>query len=215
MLLLGVLPPATASLQRLLPARPAPPPHHHMATPDTPISDAHPRGYCQPQEVSPINPHAGTSSSTLVASTPDPSGGSRIEMPLRQDQPRRDDEDRHRPSEVVQQETRRQQAGDHHSQHSQTSQEIAAQLQRQADQLQNIRLEEERRKHFSSMEQPRRPTQQRTRAEAPSSQVDHPAPSQHGDDGRTEEDEDFRRRARAFLDEGLSHAAVSSDRWST
>merc|ERR1711884_175329 len=59
------------------------------------------------------------------------------------------------------------------------------------------------------MEQPRR-----TRAEAPSSQVDHPAPSQQGDDGRTEEEEDFRRRAQAFLDEGLSHAAVSSDRWS-
>ena len=241
----GGAPPATASLQSLLPARPAPPPHHHMATPDTPISDAHPRGYCQPQEVSPINPHAGTSSSTLVASTPDPTGGSRIEMPLRHDQPRRDDEDRHRPSDVAQQETRRQQVGDHHSQHSQTSQEIAAQLQRQADQLQNLRLEEERRKHFSAMEQPRRPTQQpgdrpstqqrggeleglmrnvvgdlvrakeeRTRAEPPSSQVDHPAPSQHGDDGGTEEEEDFRRRARAFLDEGLSHDAVSSDRWS-
>ena len=239
----GGAPPATASLQSLLPARPAPPPHHHMATPDTPISDAHPRGYCQPQEVSPINPHAGTSSSTLVASTPDPTGGSRIEMPLRHDQPRRGD--RHRPSDVAQQETRRQQVGDHHSQHSQTSQEIAAQLQRQADQLQNLRLEEERRKHFSAMEQPRRPTQQpgdrpstqqrggeleglmrnvvgdlvrakeeRTRAEPPSSQVDHPAPSQHGDDGRTEEEEDFRRRARAFLDEGLSHDAVSSDRWS-
>merc|ERR1711952_572816 len=194
-------------------------------------------------------PHAGTSSSTLVASTPDPTGGSRIEMPLRQDQPRRDDEDRHRPSDVTQQEIRRQQRGDHHSQHSQTSQEIAAQLQRQADQLQNIRLEEERRKHFSSLEQPRRPTQQpddrpstqqrggeleglmrnvigdlvrakeeRTRAEPPPSRGDHPAPSQHGEDpgrgGRTEEEEEFRRRARAFLDEGLSHDAVSSDRWS-
>ena len=81
-------------------------------------------------------------------------------MPLRHDQQRRDDEDRHRPSDVPQQETRRRQVGDHHSQHSQTSQEIAAQLQRQADHLQNIRLEEERRKHFSSIEQPRRPTQQ-------------------------------------------------------
>merc|ERR1712012_810476 len=104
-------PPATASLQSLLPARPAPPPHHHMVTPDTPISDAHPRGYCQPQEVSPINPHAGTSSNTLVASTPDPTGGSRIELPLSQDQPRRENEDHHRPSDVVQQETRRQPVG--------------------------------------------------------------------------------------------------------
>ena len=255
----GGQPPAAASLQSLLPPQPAPPPHHHMATPNTPISEAHPRGYCQPVEVSPINPAVGTSSSTLVASTPDPAGGSRIEMPLGQDQQRSDYEDRHRHREGTRQETRRQQMGDHHSQHSQTSQEMAAQLQ-------NIRIEEERRKHFSSLEQPRRATQQpddhpstqqladrpstqqtedrqqtqrggeleslmrnvigdlvrakeeRTRADPPPSRGDHPASSQHGNDPgrgrRTEEEEEFRRLAQAFLDERLSHDAVSSDRWS-
>merc|ERR1712117_808824 len=108
----GGAPPAAASLQSLLPPQPGPPPHHHMATPDTPISGAHPRGYCQPVEVSPINPAVGTSSSTLVASTPDPTGGSRIEMPLEQDRQRRDYDDRHRPRDETQQEVRRQQMGD-------------------------------------------------------------------------------------------------------
>ena len=40
----GGQPPAAASLQSLLPSQPAPPPHHHMATPNTPISEAPPRG---------------------------------------------------------------------------------------------------------------------------------------------------------------------------